>query len=147
MQSTLTNAPAMRPLALRWMGNGSRGDSFVPATWEEAFHRIREVFATVPGNQMTAIAGQLADAESMVALKELFHRLGSDNLLFENESAAPAYGIDVRYLIDARVRGSRRVASLTGRSSSLWKCSRARAAATTSSIRACRASRRPTTFC
>jgi len=79
------------------MRHGSRGDTFVPATWEEAFHRIREVFSTVPGNQMTAIAGQLADAESMVALKDLFHRLGSDNLLFENERAAPAYGVDVRY--------------------------------------------------
>jgi NADH dehydrogenase (ubiquinone) Fe-S protein 1 len=45
---------------------------------------------------MTAVAGQLADAESIVALKDLFARLGSDNFLFDGERAGPAHGADVR---------------------------------------------------
>ena len=74
------------------------GDSFVQATWAEAFGRIKTALANVSGAQMTAVAGQLADAESIIALKDLFNRLGSDNLLFDGERASPAHGADFRYV-------------------------------------------------
>jgi len=45
---------------------------------------------------MKAIAGQMADVESMVALKDLFNRLGSSNLYFEGDNASPSYGADIR---------------------------------------------------
>jgi len=35
----------------------------VSVTWEEAFEKISKTLSTVPGNQMTAVAGKLADAE------------------------------------------------------------------------------------
>ena len=50
------------------------------ATWAEAFDVIREKLHGVPGERVGAIAGNLCDAESMVALKDLFTALGSRNL-------------------------------------------------------------------
>ena len=72
------------------------GDSLEPVSWETAFDRIRERIVQLRGNQMTAVAGQLADAESIMALKDLFNRLGSDNLLFDGETGRPSHGADLR---------------------------------------------------
>ncbi len=49
----------------------------VPATWKQAFDAIA---AKLPGAQIGAIAGDLCDAESMLALKDLLAALGSRNL-------------------------------------------------------------------
>ncbi len=48
-----------------------------PATWMEAFAAIA---AKLPAGRIGAIAGDLCDAESMVALKDLMAALGSRNL-------------------------------------------------------------------
>src|SRR5947209_14375415 len=56
--------------------NGKLG----PATWAEAFAAIAERLRHLPGERIGAIAGDLCDAESMVALKDLMHALGSPNL-------------------------------------------------------------------
>jgi NADH dehydrogenase (ubiquinone) Fe-S protein 1 len=64
------------------------GDRFVPATWENALGVVGERLSAVNGNEAKAIAGHLADAESMVALKDLFNRLGSDNLAIDAPNAA-----------------------------------------------------------
>ncbi|WP_428483355.1 NADH-quinone oxidoreductase subunit NuoG [Rhodopila sp.] len=50
------------------------------ATWAEAFTAIAAKLKTLPGERIGAIAGDLCDAESMVALKDLIHNLGSANL-------------------------------------------------------------------
>jgi len=50
------------------------------ATWNEAFGVIKAKVATLPGERIGAIAGDLCDAESMLALKDLFTTLGSSNL-------------------------------------------------------------------
>lgn len=50
------------------------------ATWEEAFNAIRDKFADLKGNEIAAIAGDLADCEAMLALKELMIALGSPNI-------------------------------------------------------------------
>jgi len=34
----------------------------------------------------------------MIALKDLFNRMGSSNLLFDGEKASSAQGVDLRYL-------------------------------------------------
>ncbi|GAT76265.1 NADH dehydrogenase subunit G [Ehrlichia ruminantium] len=49
-------------------------------TWEEAFSAISQKITNTPGNKIAAIAGDLADCESMFLLKELMHKLKSDNL-------------------------------------------------------------------
>ncbi|WP_284947245.1 NADH-quinone oxidoreductase subunit NuoG [Acidisoma cladoniae] len=51
-----------------------------PATWEEAFIAIAARLKDVPGSRIGALAGDLADAESMLALKDLLGSLGSTNV-------------------------------------------------------------------
>ncbi|MGH7120651.1 MAG: NADH-quinone oxidoreductase subunit NuoG [Acetobacteraceae bacterium] len=50
------------------------------ASWDEAFAAIAARLKNVPGEKIGAIAGDLVDAESMLALKHLLAQLGSRNL-------------------------------------------------------------------
>jgi NADH-quinone oxidoreductase subunit G len=50
------------------------------ATWPEAFAAIKAKLQGLPGDRIGAVAGNLCDAESMMALKDLFVTLGSTNL-------------------------------------------------------------------
>jgi NADH-quinone oxidoreductase subunit G len=52
----------------------------VQATWEEALSLVAEKLTVTPPNQVAALAGDLADVESIFLLKELFHSLGIHNL-------------------------------------------------------------------
>ena len=52
----------------------------MPASWHEAFAAIAARLQGVPGERIGAIAGDLCDAESMLALKDLMAALGSRNL-------------------------------------------------------------------
>ena len=51
-----------------------------PATWAEAFAAVTERLYGLSGERIGAITGDLCDAESMVALKDLMTALGSANL-------------------------------------------------------------------
>ncbi len=51
-----------------------------PASWDEAFAAIAARLKGVAGDRIGAIAGDLCDAESMLALKDLMGALGSINL-------------------------------------------------------------------
>jgi NADH-quinone oxidoreductase subunit G len=57
-----------------------RGDRLEPATWAEAFAAIAARAKGLSGERIGAIAGDLCDAESMLALKDLMTALGSANL-------------------------------------------------------------------
>ncbi|QGR02496.1 NADH-quinone oxidoreductase subunit G [Ehrlichia ruminantium] len=57
-----------------------KNGQLLPVTWEEAFHKISEKISKSSGNKIAAVAGDLADCESIMLLKELMHKLGSDNL-------------------------------------------------------------------
>ncbi len=57
-----------------------RDGKLVPATWGEAFDAIAERLAAARGDRIGAIAGDLCDAESMLALSDLMGALGSENL-------------------------------------------------------------------
>ncbi len=57
-----------------------RGDKLTEATWPEAFAAIGEKLRGVSGDRIGAVAGDLCDAESMLALKDLMVALGSPNL-------------------------------------------------------------------
>ena len=58
------------------------------AGWQQAFATIAERMRALPGERIGAVAGNLADAESTVALKDLFVALGSPNLDCRQEGAA-----------------------------------------------------------
>ena len=57
-----------------------RDGKLVPASWTEAFTAITAKLHGLPGERIGAIAGDLCDAESMMALKDVMAGLGSTNL-------------------------------------------------------------------
>ena len=65
-----------------------RDGRLVKAGWDEAFAAIKARLAGVPGDRIGAVAGNLACAESMVALKDLMAGLGSPNLDCRQDGAA-----------------------------------------------------------
>ena len=52
----------------------------IKATWAEAYALIAEKINGLTAKEMAAIAGDLVDVESMLALKDLFSSLGVENL-------------------------------------------------------------------
>jgi NADH-quinone oxidoreductase subunit G len=65
-----------------------------PATWEQALAVVAERFTAARPERIAAIAGDLAGAEEMFALKDLFQRLGSVNVDCRQDGAHldPALG-------------------------------------------------------
>ena len=57
-----------------------RDGRMVKASWDEAFAAIAAKLKGVAADRIGAIAGDLADAESMLALKDLMAALGSQNI-------------------------------------------------------------------
>ena len=76
------------------------GDRFVPASWKDALGAVKAGLerSGARGDQIQAIAGSLADSESLVALKDLINKLGSDNTALDTTlgNYAPAHGVDFR---------------------------------------------------
>lgn len=58
--------------------------------WDDALFTIADRVARTSGSQIAALAGSLVDAESLVALKDLLNRLGSENVFVEE--AFPSEG-------------------------------------------------------
>ncbi|KAG0217775.1 NADH dehydrogenase (ubiquinone) 78K chain precursor, 5-prime end [Mortierella sp. NVP41] len=84
-----------------------KGDTFVNVNWADALQKVAsEMKAAGPG--IKAIAGQLADAESLVSLKDLVNTLGSENVTVDNRRQDnPAHGADFRsnYLLNSTIAG------------------------------------------
>ncbi|WP_198374369.1 NADH-quinone oxidoreductase subunit NuoG [Neoroseomonas rubea] len=59
----------------------------VAATWPEAFAAIAHRLAGLPAERIGAVAGALADAESVLALKDLMAAYGSTNLDCRDDGA------------------------------------------------------------
>ncbi|KAG0040156.1 NADH dehydrogenase (ubiquinone) 78K chain precursor, 5-prime end [Podila clonocystis] len=84
-----------------------KGDTFVTANWSDALQKVASEMKAA-GSDVKAIAGQLADAESLVALKDLVNTLGSENVTVDNRRQhAPAHGADFRsnYLLNSTIAG------------------------------------------
>ncbi|KAA6409527.1 MAG: NADH-ubiquinone oxidoreductase [Lasallia pustulata] len=88
-----------------------RDDRFLPASWEHALTEIGTAIQRIQPkeNEFKAIAGHLVETESLVAMKELANKLGSDNLALDQPQGSQpiAHGIDVRsnYLFNAKIFG------------------------------------------
>ncbi|MCJ1303579.1 NADH dehydrogenase (ubiquinone) 78K chain precursor, 5-prime end [Hypocenomyce scalaris] len=88
-----------------------RDDRFLPASWEQALAEIGTAFQRIQPkqNEFKAIAGQLVETESLVAMKELANKLGSDNLALDQPQGSQpiAHGVDVRsnYLFNSKIFG------------------------------------------
>ncbi|UEM23921.1 NADH-quinone oxidoreductase subunit NuoG [Skermanella mucosa] len=76
-----------------------------PATWAEAFAAIAERVKGVPGERIAALAGDLCDAESMIALKDLVEGLGSANMDCRQDGAAFDTSARAGYLFNTTIAG------------------------------------------
>lgn len=88
-----------------------REGKFAPATWEQALTEIASAYEKLSpkANEFKAVAGHLVETESLVAMKDLANRLGSDNLALDQPggSSPIAHGVDVRsnYLFNSKIVG------------------------------------------
>ncbi len=83
-----------------------RNGKLEPATWDEAFAVIAERLKGLDGARFAAIAGDLAAAEEMFALKLLTDALGSPNIDCRQDGAKldPALG-RASYLFNSTIEG------------------------------------------
>ncbi|KAI5957274.1 NdufS1 [Candida jiufengensis] len=85
------------------------GDKFETSTWDEALSTIAAAYNKIkPQNgELKAVAGALVDAESMVVLKDLVNKLGSENVTTDVPQAVDAHGLDIRsnYIFNSTIDG------------------------------------------
>ena len=53
--------------------------SFAAVEWKDAFLKIKEVLSSAKANEIASFSGELVELESLLALKDLTNRLGSNN--------------------------------------------------------------------
>ena len=82
-----------------------RDGKLVPVNWGEAFATIGARMKDVPGERIAAIAGDLVDAEAMLALKELMAALGSPHLDCRQDGAALDPACRAGYLFNTGISG------------------------------------------
>src|SRR5260221_129221 len=82
-----------------------RDGKLVEASWGEAFAVIGERFGKLPATKIAALAGDLADVESMLALKELMAGLGSTNLDCRQDGAKLDPSCRAGYLFNTTIAG------------------------------------------
>jgi NADH dehydrogenase (ubiquinone) Fe-S protein 1 len=86
-------------------------DGFQPVSWEQALVEVAEGYRKLnpKGNEFKVIAGHLVEAESLVAMKDLANKLGSDNLALDQPhgNEPVAHGVDVRsnYVFNSKITG------------------------------------------
>ncbi|XP_049875813.1 NADH-ubiquinone oxidoreductase 75 kDa subunit, mitochondrial [Pectinophora gossypiella] len=82
----------------------SRGN-LTPVDWEEAVLAAAGAIRDCPPNKLVGVAGELACAESLVALKDLLNRLGSEHVCTEHYFPLDGAGIDLRssYLLNTKI--------------------------------------------
>lgn len=88
-----------------------REGKFEPASWEQALTEIAQAWQVKApkGNEFKVVAGELTEVESLVAMKDLANKLGSENLALDTPSGSQpiAHGVDVRsnYLFNSKIWG------------------------------------------
>lgn len=88
-----------------------QGDRFVPAGWADALEAIHYGLqkSEAHGDEIVGVAGDLADTESLVTLKDFINRLGSENLTLDHPAGnkPPVHAVDFRsnYLFNSSIVG------------------------------------------
>ena len=76
-----------------------------PASWNEAFAAIAARLDGLDGAKVAAIAGDMADAEAVTALRDLMERLGSTNIDCRQDGAKLGGGPRAGYLFNTSIAG------------------------------------------
>ena len=82
-----------------------RDGKLQPATWTEAFTEIADKLKALQPEQIAAIAGDLADCETMIALKDLMSGLGVVNLDCRQDGAALDTSVPAAYRFNTTIAG------------------------------------------
>ncbi|MCJ1377192.1 NADH dehydrogenase (ubiquinone) 78K chain precursor, 5-prime end [Xylographa soralifera] len=88
-----------------------RDNKFEPASWAQALGEIGSAYEKLAPkeNEFKVVAGHLTETESLVAMKDLANKLGSDNLALDQPGGSDpiAHGVDVRanYLFNSKIFG------------------------------------------
>ena len=82
-----------------------RDGKLEPVEWDDAFAAIADRIKGKEGTRIAAIAGDLCDAESMLALKDLMTRLGSPHIDCRQDGAKLAAGPRAGYLTNTTIAG------------------------------------------
>lgn len=80
-------------------------DKFVKSTWEEAYTKIADALQNIKSNEAAAIIGDLADAESMIAIKDLFTAIGSQNIDCRQDGVKVGNDNRVSYIFNSTIAG------------------------------------------
>ncbi|MDA1089229.1 MAG: NADH-quinone oxidoreductase subunit NuoG [Proteobacteria bacterium] len=82
-----------------------RDGKLSPATWDEAFAAIAERLKGVDGKKVAALAGDLADCEAMMALKDLMAAIGSPHIDCRQDGAKLDPAARAGYLFNTTIAG------------------------------------------
>lgn len=78
---------------------------FKAVSWHDALSIVAEIVHQVKPEEIVGIAGKLSDAESMMALKDLLNRMGSNNVWCEGNGMTPNADLRYRYLMNSSISG------------------------------------------
>jgi NADH-quinone oxidoreductase subunit G len=82
-----------------------RDGKLVPASWDDAFAAIAGAMKGLDGSKIAAIAGDLADCESMLGLKDLMAALGSPNVDCRQDGSKLGYEGRASWLFNSTISG------------------------------------------
>ncbi|HIM77867.1 MAG TPA: NADH-quinone oxidoreductase subunit G [Rhodospirillales bacterium] len=82
-----------------------RDGKLTPATWDEAFAAVAKRLKGIDGKKVAALAGDLADCESMMALKDLMTALGSPHFDCRQDGAKLDPTVRAGYLFNSTIAG------------------------------------------
>lgn len=81
--------------------------NLITTDWETVLIAVGSKLKNTPGSKVAGVSGGLADAEALIALKDLLNRLGSENLMTEQSFPLDGSGTDLRssYLLNTGIAG------------------------------------------
>ena len=79
--------------------------NLVATSWKQALTMVANKMKELRGDEMSAIAGDLCDVESMYALKSLMHSLKCDNIDCRQDGAKLDASVRASYLFNATIGG------------------------------------------
>ncbi|KAK2564856.1 NADH-ubiquinone oxidoreductase 75 kDa subunit [Acropora cervicornis] len=81
--------------------------NLVPCSWEDALVEVAQKLTHLNGNDIAAVAGGFADAEALVALKDLLNSFDSEGLYIEEGFPSSGAGTDFRssYIMNSTIAG------------------------------------------
>jgi NADH-quinone oxidoreductase subunit G len=82
-----------------------KNGKMVEASWQDAFVAVKTALQGLSGDEIGAIAGDLADVEAMTALKDLLIKLGSANHECRQDGARLDAGARAGYVFNTTIAG------------------------------------------